>query len=115
MHRDQKKLQRFKDQPLEREKLDRNIAAGRFAPCGSKQPDDAFIAITSREVITSWPTRAEELGKMEITEGCTARCRRIRSAGSALRLPQNARRPDRGRQQEDLQQRDGGQRLSLEK
>jgi nitroreductase len=61
---------RFKDQPLEREKLDRIIAAGRFAPCGSNSQTTHFIAITSREVLNELadPVR-EELGKMEITEG----------------------------------------------
>lgn len=61
---------KFKSTPIEQEKLDKIIEAGRYAPSGGNCQTCHFIVVKNREVLTRLAELAQSaFAKMEITEG----------------------------------------------
>ena len=63
----------FADRPLEREKLDRVLEAGRYAPSGGNNQTTHFLVIENREVLDRLSEMVcEAFSKMEETPGMYA-------------------------------------------
>ena len=61
---------RFSDKPVELEKLDKIVSAGRYAPSGGNSQTCHFIVVRNREVLAKLAELAQSaFAKMEITEG----------------------------------------------
>lgn len=61
---------RFSDKPVELEKLDKIVSAGRYAPSGGNSQTCHFIVVRNREVLAKLAELAQAaFAKMEITEG----------------------------------------------
>ena len=61
---------KFKSYPIEQEKLDKIIEAGRYAPSGGNSQTCHFIIVRNKEVLAKLAELAQSaFAKMEITEG----------------------------------------------
>ena len=61
---------RFSDKPVEREKLDKMIEAGRYAPSGGNSQTCHFIVVRNKDVLGKLAELAQSaFADMEITEG----------------------------------------------
>jgi len=61
---------RFLDTPVEKEKIEKIVEAGRFAPCGGNNQTTHFIVVTNKDVMAELAVIAkEEFAKMETYEG----------------------------------------------
>ncbi len=61
---------RFSDKPVELEKLDKIVSAGRFAPSGGNSQTCHFIVIRNKDVLAKLAELAQSaFAQMEITEG----------------------------------------------
>ena len=61
---------KFKDQPLEREKLEQIVEAGRYAPSGGNNQSTHFLVIEDKAVLAKLAKMAERaFAAMEVTEG----------------------------------------------
>ena len=61
---------RFSDKPVEIEKLDKIVSAGRYAPSGGNSQTCHFIVIRNKEVLDKLADLAQSaFAKIEITEG----------------------------------------------
>ena len=61
---------RFSDKPVEREKLDKIIEAGRYAPSGGNSQTCHFIVVRNKEVLANLAKLVQSaFAKMEIAEG----------------------------------------------
>lgn len=70
LYKSRRSTRRFKDRPLEREKLDDIIEAGRYAPSGGNNQSTHFLVIEDKEVLKKLADMAEQaFAAMEVTEG----------------------------------------------
>ena len=70
LYKSRRSTRRFKDEPLEREKLDAIIEAGRYAPSGGNNQSTHFLVIEDKEVLKKLAEMAEQaFAAMEVTEG----------------------------------------------
>ena len=61
---------RFSDKPVELEKLDKIVSAGRYAPSGGNSQTCHFIVVRHKEILAKLAELAQAaFAKMEITEG----------------------------------------------
>lgn len=61
---------RFSDKPVELEKLDKIVSAGRYAPSGGNSQTCHFIVVRNKEILAKLAELAPAaFAKMEITEG----------------------------------------------
>ena len=61
---------KFSDKPVEQEKLDKVIEAGRYAPSGGNSQTCHFIVVRNKEVLAKLAELAQSaFADMEITEG----------------------------------------------
>ena len=61
---------RFSDKPVELEKLDKIVSAGRYAPSGGNSQSCHFIVVRKKEILAKLAELAQAaFAKMEITEG----------------------------------------------
>lgn len=61
---------RFSDKPVELEKLDKIVSAGRYAPSGGNSQTCHFIVVRNKEILAKLAELAQAaFAKMEITEG----------------------------------------------
>ena len=60
----------YKPDPVEAEKMDRILEAGRYAPSGSNSQQNHFLVITDEQILSKLAEYARNaFAKMEITEG----------------------------------------------
>ena len=75
---------RFKSYPIEQEKLETIIEAGRYAPSGGNSQTCHFIVIRNKEVLANFAELAQSaFAKMEITDGM------YKSIANSIRASQN--------------------------
>ena len=68
--RSRRSTRRFLDKPLEDEKLEQIIEAGRYAPSGGNSQTTHFLVIRKKEVLRELADLVrQEFSKMEVTEG----------------------------------------------
>ena len=68
--RTRRSTRRFSDKPVELEKLDKIVSAGRYAPSGGNSQTCHFIVVRNKEVLAKLAELAQSaFSKMEITEG----------------------------------------------
>ena len=68
--RTRRSTRRFSDKPVELEKLDKIVNAGRYAPSGGNSQTCHFIVIRNKDVLANLAELAQSaFAKMEITEG----------------------------------------------
>ena len=61
---------KFSDTPVEKEKIEKIVEAGRFAPCGGNNQTTHFIVVTNKEVMEKMAVIAkEEFAKMKTFDG----------------------------------------------
>lgn len=68
--RTRRSTRRFSDKPVELEKLDKIVNAGRYAPSGGNSQTCHFIVVRNKEVLAKLAELAQSaFAKMEITKG----------------------------------------------